>query len=148
MMFQAIMGTKVTHQADLAATKGESEGAAAKAGPHGHLIAPKAGKLIRSVGGLGTLVVKFEKYVGDDGQTLAIDINLRPIDNDENRTTYLLGNGLTSGRNNTLIEVHFSTRWACGSYNLVIREHQFHKGVHISFQVAAPRIKITCSPLK
>ncbi|KAA1072587.1 hypothetical protein PGT21_006307 [Puccinia graminis f. sp. tritici] len=137
-----------THQIDLAVSKdGDSKGTA-KAGPHGNLIAPKAGKLIRSVGGLGMLSVKFMKYVGNDGQTISIDINLRPIDNDENRTTYLLGNGLSSGRNNTTIDVHFSSRWACGSYNLVITEHQLHKGVHISFQAAAPKIKITCVPLE
>jgi hypothetical protein len=32
--------------------------------------------------------------------------------------------------------------------DLVITEHQFHKGVHISFQVAAPEIKITCLPIE
>jgi hypothetical protein len=90
LTFQAILGTMTTHQIDLAVSKDGASKVAAKAGPHGNLIAPKAGKLIRSVGGLGMLSVKFMKYVGNDGQTIGIDINLRPIDNDENRTTYLV----------------------------------------------------------
>ncbi|POW09909.1 hypothetical protein PSHT_08895 [Puccinia striiformis] len=64
--------------------------AAAKAGPHGNLISPKSGKLIRSVGGLGTIAVKFVKYKGNDGETIAIDVRLRPISDDENRTTYVV----------------------------------------------------------
>ncbi|KAH9456726.1 hypothetical protein Pst134EB_012931 [Puccinia striiformis f. sp. tritici] len=146
---QGILGTKVTHQIDLTVSKNvDVSQAAAKAGPHGNLISPKSGKLIRSVGGLGTIAVKFVKYKGNDGETIAIDVRLRPISDDENRTTYVLVNGLTSGRNDNSIEALFSYRWACGDYNLVITEHQFIKGVHISFQIAAPRIKITCLPLE
>lgn len=119
---------------------------AAKSGPHGTLIAPTGGKTIRSVEGQGIITVKFKKYIGNEGQTIGVDFELRPVDG--NRTTYLLGNGLTSGRANPEIDVQFSSRYACGTYNLVVREHQFYKGVHISFRVAAPRIKITCLPIQ
>ncbi|KNZ50865.1 secreted protein [Puccinia sorghi] len=118
-----------------------------KAGPHGRLVQPEGGKQVRSVDGLGTLRVSFAKYHGNDGQTIAIDVRLRPIDDDQNRTTYMLATGLTSSRNNSTIDLLFTSRWACGNYKLVIIEHQLHKGVHIAFQVAAPRIKITCLPL-
>ncbi|KNE93867.1 hypothetical protein PSTG_12779 [Puccinia striiformis f. sp. tritici PST-78] len=88
---QGILGTKVTHQIDLTVSKNvDVSQAAAKAGPHGNLISPKSGKLIRSVGGLGTIAVKFVKYKGNDGETIAIDVRLRPISDDENRTTYVV----------------------------------------------------------
>ncbi|MBW0524986.1 hypothetical protein O181_064701, partial [Austropuccinia psidii MF-1] len=117
-----------------------------QAGPHGTLVLPKGGKRIRNVGGLAVLHIKYTKYSGNDGETLAIDLLLRP--NDEGRANYLvLANGLTSSSNDPHITAHFNSRWACGTYKLVVREHQFYKGVHISFQVAAPTIKVTCVPV-
>ncbi|KAI8444888.1 hypothetical protein BY996DRAFT_4554376, partial [Phakopsora pachyrhizi] len=115
-------------------------------GPHGELILPKSGKTIRSIGGLGLLSVKFSKYNGADGQTQAIDLTLRPINSDNGK--YILATGLTSPRDEDEISAVFSNKWACGSYKLVVREHQLYKGVHISFQVAAHKIKFSCIPIQ
>jgi hypothetical protein len=88
VMMDAVLGTKVTTEG--VRTRGVESQGMEKAGPHGTLLTPGGGKLIRSVGGMGTLTVKFAKWVGNEGQTIAIDVHLRPIDDDENRTDYLV----------------------------------------------------------
>lgn len=60
-------------------------------GPRGSLLLPDDGKLVRSVGGMGILLVKYNKCE-DDGDnealTISIDVTLHPTaDNDGPRIT-------------------------------------------------------------
>lgn len=118
----------------------------AQPGPHGELILPQGGKKIRSVDGLGLLSIKYAKWKDDSVETISIDLTLKPLKNGNGK--YLLATGLTSPRDEKHIVALFNAKWACGSYKLVVREHQYYEGVHISFQAAAPTIKITCLPIQ
>ncbi|KAG0147484.1 hypothetical protein CROQUDRAFT_656043 [Cronartium quercuum f. sp. fusiforme G11] len=116
-------------------------------GPHGALIQPEGGKLIRSVGKMGVILVEYSKYNDDEARTISIDISLQPTD-DNGGSNIILAHGVTTPVDQKNILSLFSTRWACGSYNLVVHENQFYNGKLISFQNAAPLVHFECSSIE
>ncbi|EGG10971.1 uncharacterized protein MELLADRAFT_123598 [Melampsora larici-populina 98AG31] len=119
-------------------------------GPHGTLVRPEGGKLIKSVGNMGVLYVDYTKCDDDEedgATTISIDVFLRPTE-DNDGYSITLARGITSPSDEPNIVALFSSPLACGSYRLVIRENQFYKGELFSFQSAAPLVHIRCIPIE
>lgn len=119
-------------------------------GPHGTLVRPQGGKLVTSVGKMGALYVDYTKCDDEDedgATTISIDVVLRPAEENEGYSI-TLARGLTSPSDEPNIVALFSSKLACGSYRLVIRENQFYRGELFSFQAAAPLVHFRCIPIE
>ncbi|KZT54978.1 hypothetical protein CALCODRAFT_485122 [Calocera cornea HHB12733] len=124
-----------------------------RAGPSGSVVAPAGGTQVLNLGGTGSIYVEYQGVQGttDDGntyQTIGIDVSLH--DPSGFSTDATLAQGF---KPNPTSGVHISGYFApplgaCGTFNLVITEHQLTNQHVITFQAAAPEITIQCGPIQ
>jgi len=124
-----------------------------RAGPSGFAVQPSGGTEVVNLGGTGAIYVEYQGVEGtlSDGstyRTLGIDLTLH--DSTGTQADIMLVQGFKPNPTTSVsISGYFTPPLgACGTFNLVMTEHQYIYNTVISFQAAAPQISIQCGPVQ
>ncbi|KAL8278275.1 hypothetical protein RQP46_009307 [Phenoliferia psychrophenolica] len=133
--------------------KGSHSDLVKRAGPSGSLGEPSGGTVLQNANQLGKFKLAYwpigthanPDYPNHEAQTTGIDVILESAGTSGPTRTIATGLSYDYFPNSESIEVWLNLYNSCGTYRLVVNEHQLYKGAHIIFRSAAPLITVQCT---
>jgi len=126
----------------------------ARAGPSGSVVSPPGNTNVLNLGGAGALHIQYQRVnetlPNQQGPAYTIGIDLVLEDPAHQQADMPITYGFRANPMTAdLIDGYFvPPQGACGTYNLVVTEHQYYLGEVVSFTAAAPSVSITCGPIQ